>query len=285
MSKHHHQTSGDPGNLYLPRTALIRDIIQETPTERTFVLEPQGEEPFDYMPGQFSLISVFGAGEIPLGIATSPTEPGSIMVTCRRYPQGQVTTRLHDMEPGDHVGVRGPMGNAFPLAEHPGADLILIVGGIGLPTLRSALVYALDNRADFGRLYLLYGAIKPSDRLYKDDLDKWVASDEVNCLQAVDSPGDEEWAHHVGFVTELVPDIDIDPARSLALMCGPPPMVKPAAEALIERGMDPARVMVNMEANMQCGVGKCGHCALGDKYVCVDGPVFSWDEVQRLREP
>ena len=281
----HHLTSASPDNLYLPRLALIREIRQETATERSFVLEPQGEEPFDYLPGQFSLISVFGAGEIPLGIATSPTEPGAIMVTCRRYPQGQVTTKLHEQREGDHIGVRGPMGNAFPLAEHRGSDLVLIAGGIGLPTLRSALVYALDNRADFGKLFLLYGAVRPGDRLYKDDLEAWTASDQVTCLQAVDSPGDEEWPHHVGFVTELVAQCDFDPVRSLALMCGPAPMVKPAAGALIDRGMDPSRVMVNMEANMQCGVGKCGHCALGDKYVCVDGPVFSWDEVQRLREP
>jgi len=284
MPSHRH-TSATPDNLYLPRLARIIEIRQETGTERSFVLRLQDEQPFDYLPGQFVMVSVFGAGEIPLGLASSPTEAGHIMVTCRRYPQGQVTSKLHERKPGEHLGIRGPMGNAFPLQEYPGADLVLIAGGVGLPTLRSALVYALDHRAQFGRLYLLYGAVRPADRLYKQDLEAWVASDEVQCLQAVDAPGDEPWPYHVGFVTELVGQIEIDPANALALMCGPPPMVKPAANALVERGMDPQRVMVNMEANMQCGVGKCGHCALGDKYVCVDGPVFSWDEVQRLREP
>ena len=279
------QISADPDNLYLPRTAVITDIHQETPTERTFVIELRDGEPFEYRPGQFVLVSVFGAGEIPLGIASSPTEPGAIWVTCRRYPEGEVTRALHDLSAGDYVGLRGPMGNAFPLHELPGADVVMLAGGVGLPTLRSALVYALDNRRDFGRLYLLYGALSPADRLYKDDLEAWTRSEDVNCLQAVDATRDQPWEHHVGFVTELVAQCEVDPERSLALMCGPAPMIRPAAAGLMEKGMPAERVLVNMEAHMKCGVGKCGHCALGDKYVCTDGPVFNWAEAQTLREP
>ncbi len=285
MHGHTHGTSGDPDNLYLPRLAEIKAIHQETPTERTFSLALLDDEPFDYLPGQFALVSVFGAGEIPLGLASSASRPGLLQITCRRYPLGLVTCALHKLEVGDQIGLRGPMGNAFPLHDVPGADLVLVAGGIGLPTLRAALMYALDNRADFGKLFLLYGAVAPDARLYVDDLNEWTRSEEVTCLQAVDRADGVDWPHHEGFVTDLVAQCDLNPDRSLALMCGPPAMVGPVAGLLMEKGMSDERIMVNMEANMQCGVGKCGHCALGDKYVCTDGPVFTWREVQTLREP
>ena len=285
MNKSAHQTSGDPNNLYLPRLATIAEVRPETPVEKTFVVELDDDEPFDYLPGQFVMVSVFGSGEIPLGLASSATEGDALIVTCRRYPQGTVTTALHERVAGDHVGVRGPMGNAFPLDEATGADLILIAGGLGLPTLRAALVYALNHRENFGKLFMLYGATQPALRLYKEDLDAWSASDEVLCLQTVDAAGDEDWPHRVGFVTDLVDECDFDPQKAMALMCGPAPMIGPVAERLNTKGLSDERILVNMEANMQCGVGKCGHCALGDKYVCTDGPVFSWSEVQTLREP
>jgi sulfhydrogenase subunit gamma (sulfur reductase) len=278
------QVSAAADNVYLPRLARIVDIRPETPTEKTFVLELDEGPPFDYQPGQFVLVSVLGAGEIPLGLASSPTRPPQLWITCRRYPEGQVTRPLHEKRVGDYIGLRGPLGNAFPLREHRGENLMIIGGGVGLPTLRSALIYALDNRSDFGELMLLYGARTPADRLYKDDLETWSTSNELRCLQTVDV-GDEQWPHKVGFVTELIGECDVDPARTLVLMCGPTPMLQPAIKRLIEKGMDPERILINMEAHMKCGVGKCGHCALGDKYVCTDGPVFSYTEVQRLREP
>jgi len=285
MHKRSCHTSGDPDNLYLPRLTTIVEVRQETPVEKTFVFRTDDGEPFDYLPGQFVMISVFGAGEIPLGLASSPTEGDSLMVTCRRYPQGTVSTALHERVAGDRVGLRGPMGNAFPLDENRGADLVLVAGGLGLPTLRAALVYALEHRSDFGKLFMLYGATQPALRLYKDEMDAWSASDEVRCLQTVDASDDENWPHRVGFVTDLVDECDFDSEKAVALMCGPGPMIGPVAERLNTKGLSDDRILVNMEANMQCGVGKCGHCALGDKYVCTDGPVFSWSEVQTLREP
>lgn len=279
------RTSGDEGNLYLPRLATIVEVRQETPVEKTFVFRPDDGEPFDYLPGQFMMVSVFGAGEIPLGLASSPSEGDALMVTCRRYPQGLVSTALHERVAGDRVGLRGPMGNAFPLDENRGADLVFIAGGLGLPTLRAALVYALKHRWDFGKLFMLYGATQPALRLYKDEMDAWSASDDVRCLQTVDASDDPDWPHRVGFVTDLVDECDFEPANAVALMCGPGPMIGPVAERLNTKGLGNERILVNMEANMQCGVGKCGHCALGDKYVCTDGPVFSWSEVQTLREP
>ncbi|MBC7289209.1 MAG: hypothetical protein H5T86_14455, partial [Armatimonadetes bacterium] len=159
-----------------------------------------------------------------------------------------------------------------------------IGGGVGLPTLRSALVYALHHRSDFADIYLLYGARTPADRLYKEELEQWAGSSELHCMQTVDV-GDEQWPHRVGFVTELVADCDFDPQRTLVLMCGPTPMLRPAIEALRKKEVPADRILINMEAHMKCGVGKCGHCALGDKYVCTDGPVFSHADVQRLSEP
>jgi sulfhydrogenase subunit gamma (sulfur reductase) len=275
--------SASPDNLYLPRLARIVAVRPETPTEKTFVLELQGP-PLEFKPGQFVLISVFGAGEIPLGLASSPTDPSQLWITCRRYPEGQVTRPLHQLQTGDYVGLRGPMGNAFPLDEHKGDNLVIIGGGVGLPTLRAALLYALAHRRDFGDLYLLYGARTPADRLYKDDLEAWSQSPELHCLQTVDV-GDEQWPHHVGFVTDLIAHCDFDPARTLAIMCGPTPMLRPAINGLLAKGLAPQRILINMEAHMKCGVGKCGHCALGDKYVCTDGPVFNYAQLQTLREP
>ncbi len=285
MSESKCRTSGDPDNLYLPRLATIIEVRPETPVEKTFVFQLDDGEPFCYLPGQFVMVSVFGAGEIPLGLASSPSEDGPLMVTCRRYPQGTVSTALHECVAGDRVGLRGPMGNAFPLDDAKGSDLVLIAGGLGLPTLRAALKYALDQREDYGKLFMLYGATQPALRLYKSEMDAWSASDQVSCLQTVDSAGDEDWAHRVGFVTDLVDECDFDPENAIALMCGPGPMIGPVADRLNTKGLSNERILVNMEANMQCGVGKCGHCALGDKYVCTDGPVFSWSEVQTLREP
>ncbi|MFA4015770.1 MAG: hypothetical protein RUDDFDWM_000863 [Candidatus Fervidibacterota bacterium] len=275
-------------HLYEPMPARIIEVIDETPDVKTFTLQVE-DGIVDYRPGQFAEVSVFGVGEAPFGISSSPTwtkRTGYIQVTVRAV--GKVTRALHNLKVGEYVGVRAPLGNGFPVEKAEGKRVIIVGGGIGLPPLRSLLNYMLDNRERFGKITVLYGARTPADMVFKRELAEWSTRPDVEYLDTVDI-ADEEWQRlgkRVGVVTTLFPILDeqspIEPHNTVAFICGPPIMIHFVILELEKRNVPPENIISTLERHMKCGVGKCGHCAIGHKYVCVDGPVFSWAEMKEL---
>ncbi len=272
-------------NIYLPDIAVIKDIIQETSDTKTFVLEFRDskiKKAFEFKSGQFVEVSVFGVGEVPIGISSNPLKKENFEITVRAV--GSVTNVLHQKGIGDEIGIRGPLGNGtFPVDEMTGKDILIIGGGIGLPPLRSLILPILDNRKKFGKFTILYGARTPGDRVYKNLLKKWSESPKVEFHETVDV-ADDGWTGNVGVVTILLDEIEIDPNNTAAYTCGPPIMIKFVIQELLKRGLPEDMIISTLERYMKCGVGKCGHCAIGHKYICTDGPVFSYKEIKALPE-
>jgi len=271
-----------PSNVYTPLLAPIRRIEHETPDTTTYFLEA-GQIPWraSYKPGQFVEVSVFGYGEAPFCLCQSPTRAQTIEVTIRRT--GKVTDQLATFQVGDVLGLRGPFGNWFPFDRARGRDLVFVGGGIGLPPLRSFINYALDHRSDYGRIHVLYGARSPSDRVYKDELAAWSRSDQLTLLETVDR-ADDTWKGPVGVVTNLVKELQLDTSRTMAFTCGPPIMLKFVVAELRTLGLADKDLVTTLERYMKCGIGKCGHCCVGQSYVCVDGPVYSFEQISHLPE-
>ena len=272
------------GNLYLPHIVKIKKIMQETSDIRTYVLQfkdPEVKKSFLFKSGQFVEVSVFGYGEIPIGISSSPSNTDSFEITVRAV--GSVTNALHEKKAGDEIGIRGPLGNNFPFEEMYGKDILIIGGGLGLPPLRSFILPVIENRSKFKKFTILYGARTPDDRVYKGLLKEWTDNKDIECLETVDVASDG-WAGNVGVVTTLFDKIKIDVKNTAAYTCGPPIMIKFVIQDLIKLGIPEDMVISTLERYMKCGVGKCGHCAIGHKYVCVDGPVFTYKEMKALPE-
>jgi len=271
-------------DFLVPRVATILSQRDETPDTRTFSLRFRDEgtqEAFRFLPGQFLELSVFGVGEAPFCLASSPTRPQSIEVTVRRC--GEVTDALHAMAPGEEVGLRGPCGNGFDVEGAVGQDLLFVAGGIGLPPLRGLIWNVLDRRDCFGRITILYGARTPSDMVYKEELGVWGGMDGVALETTVDR-GDPEWSGNVGMVPVLFDKVSLQPSSTTAYVCGPPIMIKFVIQDLLMRGFKGERVISTLERMMQCGVGKCNHCCIGHRYLCRDGPVFSYAEIKEMWE-
>ena len=270
-------------NIYTPLKARVISIADETPDVKTFELqlEDGDKKQLDFSPGQFLEVSYFGLGEAPFCISSSPTKTKAFDITVRAV--GSVTNGLHSLQPDDLMGIRGPLGNNFPFDTIRGQDILFIGGGIGLPPLRSLINYMFDNRDDYGEITILYGARTPSDRVYKDELTEWVERDDIAFLDTVDV-ADDTWKGRVGVVTILFDEIMIDPKKTTAFTCGPPIMIKFVIQGLLKMGFEPENIITTLERYMKCGIGKCGHCAIGHKYVCVDGPVFNYAEIQKLPE-
>jgi len=269
-------------NIYLPAIATITEVRQETPDINTFVVafdEPKLRESFTYLPGQFVEVSVFGIGECPIGIASSPTWKEFIELCVRAV--GTVTNAIHDLDVGDKLGVRGPLGNSWPTKEIEGKDVLFIGGGIGLPPLRSLIQYVLDNRERYGAVEIIYGARSPQDLVYKLELKEWDERPDVDLYVTVDV-GDETWDGPVGFVPPFLREINPSPENKVTFTCGPPIMIKLVVEALEEMGYADANIITTLEMKMKCGVGKCGRCNIGDLYICRDGPVFSFEQLRLL---
>jgi len=271
-------------NIYLPLIARITDIRDETPDTKTFVFRfrDQGvQEAFTWRPGQFVELSVFGLGEAPFGFASSPTRKGNFEITLRAV--GALTRALYAMAPGDEVGIRGPLGNHFPYQEVQDKDILFIAGGIGLPPLRSLIHNMLDERGKFGKITILYGARTPTDLVYKSELEEWRRRSDLKFMVTVDrsEPG---WEGSVGMVPTLFPKADIRPAGTVAYMCGPPVMIRFVIQDLVSMGFADEDIISTLERHMKCGVGKCNHCCIGHKYVCRDGPVFSYKQMKGLLE-
>lgn len=271
-------------NLYKPYLMRVADIRDETADVRTLRLEFQNEEEggnFTFKAGQFGLYSVFGEGECTFCIASSPTRLGCIECTFRKA--GRVTRALRELNVGDTVGFRGPYGNTFPIDEWKGKNLIFVAGGIALPPLRCVIWNCLDRRDDFGDITIVYGARTVGDLVYKDELREWGERDDVNVIQTVDPGGETpEWAGKIGFVPTVLGEYDPKPEDTIALVCGPPIMIKFTMPVLEKAGFRPEQVYTTLENRMKCGLGKCGRCNVGPIYVCKEGPVFTQAQLREL---
>jgi len=254
---------------------------RENHDNRTLELEPVGEAIPPIGPGQFDMLYAFGVGEVPISTSGDPGDGGRLVHTIRAL--GAVTKALCAARPGDVVGVRGPFGNRWPLAEAEGRDLVLVGGGVGLPPLRPALYHALAHRGDFGAVALLYGGRTPRDLLFTRELERWRGRLDLAVEVTVDSAS-SDWHGRVGVVTRLIPGAAFDPADAVAFVVGPEIMMRFTALALLDRGLPPERIWISMERTMRCGVGLCGHCQLGPTLICRDGPVYTQAQVARLLE-
>ncbi|HLE50497.1 MAG TPA: FAD/NAD(P)-binding protein [Anaerolineales bacterium] len=266
---------------YLGRLVEVKDLAAEIKLFAVGLLNGGSQAFAAYQPGQFAFLSAFGVGEAPFGIA-STTERGDVLeFAVQRL--GSVTTGLHELGPGDIVGVRGPLGNHFPLEAFIGKNLILLGGGIGGAPLRPVIHSVLDHRADFGHFTILWAARHPSLLVFTDEYDEWRAAPDTELHLTVDQP-DQVWDHNVGLITELLEKVAPSPENAVAITCGPPVMIYYANKLLGKLGFTPEQCYVTLEARMHCGLGRCGRCNLGEKLVCVDGPVFSMAEVGGLME-
>jgi len=270
-----------PENPYLPHPARIIRTLPQIPDHQLFQIrfeEQEMVESFRYRPGQFVMLSVIGTGEAPFSISSSPTRPGNIELCVRRI--GHVTEALFKLRPNALVGIRGPYGNGFSVDELEGNNLLLVAGGLGMAPLRSLLWYALDNRSKFKNVTLMYGAKNPDDMLFKYELLNLIDRADVKCLLTVDADESGIWKAHVGVVTTLFDHAETDPDETYAAICGPEIMFKFVLDELLKRNFSKDRILMSLERNMQCGVGKCGHCMVGYKYTCLDGPIFTyWDAI------
>ncbi|TCO70021.1 FAD/NAD(P)-binding protein [Marinisporobacter balticus] len=265
----------------VPQSVVIEDIRIDTDDVTTFrVVKPEGGKPFESMPGQCAMVSVPLVGEAFFSITSSPTETNFMEFSIKRC--GKVTDYLHGLEVGDEIGIRGPYGNNFPVDDAlKGKDLLFIGGGIGLAPLRSVINYVMDKREDYGKIDIVYGARSPQDLVHRKDIfENWPKSQNTDVYLTVDKEC-EGWDGHVGFVPQYIKDIGFD-TNKVALVCGPPIMIKFVLQGLEEIGFKKEQVYTTLELKMKCGVGKCGRCNIGDKYVCKDGPVFRCDEIQEL---
>lgn len=267
--------------MLIPKVGIVTDIRQDTPDVKTFrVNAPEGGKLFEHMPGQCAMVSIPGVGEGMFSITSSPTNKEFMEFSIKKC--GCLTTFLHQIEVGQNVCVRGPLGKHFPVeTEFKGKDLVIIGGGIGIAPVRSVINYCIDNREDYGTIDVVYGARTSKDLVdYREMIEEWSNVPGVNVHITIDIE-EEGWEGHVGFVPNYVKELNFSTDKTV-VMCGPPIMIKFTLAGLLEMGFDKTQVYTTMELRMKCGIGKCGRCNIGDKYVCMDGPVFRFDELDEL---
>jgi NAD(P)H-flavin reductase len=269
----------------------IAKITNEVDTHdiKTFqftFLNKEDEEKFKYTPGQFAELSIYGKGESPIGIASSPTQLGYVEFTVSRagaIVPGLVTSALHDLDEGAQIGLRGPLGNSWPIEFLEKKNVVVVGGGFAFSTLRSLINYMLykDNRKRFGDITVVFGARNPGLLLYKDELAEWEKRDDIKMIITVDK-GDANWKGREGFVPAICKDTAPSPKNAVAVICGPPAMIKFTLPVFFDLGFSKENILTSLEMRMKCGIGKCGRCNVGYKYVCSDGPVFSLAELEEL---
>ncbi len=269
-------------SIYLPTMARLLRVEQMTALEKLFTVELPDGRHLGNEPGQFVEVSLLGIGEAPISISSSPSRSNGTFELCVRRV-GDVTNALHQMAPGQSLGIRGPFGHAFPIDRMKGKDVLFAAGGLGLAPLRSLINQVLDERGFFGRVIVLYGTKNPSEILFKDELLEWAERDDVEFHMTVDR-GDEGWRGHVGVITTLFPKININPRNTVAATCGPPIMYRFVLMELLGKGIPESQIYLSLERRMKCGVGKCGHCQINNLYCCQDGPVFSYSQIKGLEE-
>jgi NAD(P)H-flavin reductase len=261
----------------------IRDEIQDVKTFFWHFEDPTKEKAFrTFMPGQFAMVSLFGAGEIAISLPPSPTED-KLFFTTRRV--GSATTVMHKLKAGDRFAVRGPYGNGFPMKQYEGRNLIIVAGGIGLIPLRSIILYALHNRSKYGKIKVFYGARTSKDLLYTENLKEWQSDKGFECYLTVDK-AEDGWKNNVGVVGSLfkMPGVEMPVDNTTVFVCGPPIMFRFVLADLQKMGFQDQNMVSTLERYMKCGVGKCGHCCIGVAYVCTDGPVFTLEQIRKLGE-
>lgn len=273
-------------NPYVPYPVEVIKIVTEVDTKdiKTFRLafvNKEDEEKFKYLPGQFAELSLFGKGESPIGIASSPTNPGYVEFTVQKA--GVVTTALHEMEEGTIMGIRGPLGNSWPLEYLEGKNVVVVGGGFAFTTLRALTQYMIHeaNRKKYEKITVIYGARTPGLLIYKDELEAWSKRDDLELHVTVDK-GDENWRGREGFVPTVCKEVAPSADNAVAVICGPPIMIRFTLPVFFELGFSKENIYTSLEMRMKCGIGKCGRCNVGSKYVCKDGPVFSLAELDQL---
>ena len=277
-------SGANPGAIVtVPEIAVIDEIKDEIEDVRTFYFSFENREigrNFRVKSGQFVMCTVFGAGEFAVSLPFSP-ENDRPHLSVRQV--GQVTRALHELRAGDKIGLRGPFGNGFPFEAIKGKNVIYVAGGIGLIPLRSSIVHVLQHRADFGRILLLYGSRSSRELMYRDMIARWRKTEGFETHFSIDRP-EPGWTEHVGFVPTLVGPAAIPVKDTVAFVCGPPVMFNSVIRELLAAGLKDDAIISTLERHMKCGVGKCNHCCIGHKYVCRDGPVFSYQQMKGLLE-
>jgi sulfhydrogenase subunit gamma (sulfur reductase) len=271
-------------NPYRPCLGTVVGVSDLATDIKLFQVElddPGERKGFAYRPGQFAFVSAFGVGEAPFCLTSAPVRGPMLEFAVNRV--GTVTSALHRLGEGDVVGVRGPFGNWFPMDEMKGKDIILLGGGIGGAPLRPVIHTLLDNRKDYGKVTILWAARLPSLLIFTEEFDDWRAAPNTDLYLTVDE-GDETWTDNVGLITELLEKVAPSPKNAMTITCGPPIMIRFTMLTLEKLGFTPDQMIITLEAKMKCGMGKCGRCNLGDKFVCTDGPVFSHAEVSQFLE-
>jgi len=267
-----------------PHAATVMARTQESPTIFTLQVrldDAATQAAYRFAPGQFNMLYLFGVGEVPVSIMSDPEERDGIGHTIRAL--GRVTRGLAALQPGDKVGLRGPFGRGWPLQEISGCDIVLVTGGLGCAPVVSVIHYLLRRRERYGKLVIIQGVKHAEDLIWREQYDRWAKLPDTQVLVAA-SQGGALWPWHVGRVTELFGLANFNPECAVAMMCGPEGMMRSAAENLLARDLPESRLYLSMERNMQCAVGRCGHCQFGGAFVCRDGPVFNWGEVKDLLE-
>ena len=266
----------------VPEPATVTVVIQETPSIRTYRLvfdDPELMRSFSFEPGQIGLISIFGAGESTFAISSPPSQKEYIQFSVMRT--GAVTSAIHELAAGDRVALRAPLGCAFPVGDWQGKDILIAGGGIGMAPLRSLLMHLLDNRGDFGRIQVFYGARTPADLCYAEDRGDWQARADVDFIAAIDA-AHPDWSGRVGLLPGVLEEERPAAAGAVAVICGPPVMIRFTLQSLERLGFADEQIFTTLERRMKCGIGLCGRCNVGPKYVCTDGPVFSLQDLRGL---
>lgn len=271
-----------PGNPYKPMAATVREVIQETGNIRTLRVvldEPEAMQNFHYEPGQVGQLSVFGAGESTFVINSPPSQREYLQFSVMQA--GEVTSAIHRLSVGDRVGVRAPLGNFFPYSDWKGKNIFFVGGGIGMAPIRTIMLHLLEHRADYGRISLLYGAKSPRDMAYSYETEDWLKREDLDCTLCIDNPY-EGWPHRVGLIPNVLKELNPSPDNCVAVLCGPPIMIRFTVQALEGLNFAPENIVTTLEKRMKCGIGICGRCNIGSHYVCIDGPVFTWKQLQDL---
>jgi len=264
-------------NPYRPIEAEVIDVIEETPTIKTIRMRPKEE--LTFVSGQFIEMTIPGVGEAPFTPSSRPSVKDVMEVTVMKV--GKVTDKIHELKKGDKVGLRGPMGKGYPLDEFKGKEIVVIGGGCGFAPLRSLMYEFFERSGDFKKLFFRGGCKTHKEMLYRDETAEWAKRKDLNFRLTVDV-GDDQWKGNVGVVTTILDDLDMDYGTGIAVVCGPPIMMKFATLKLLDMGFKEENIFLSMEKNMSCGIGKCGHCRLGTYYACKDGPVFTYDKIKNF---
>ncbi len=268
-------------SIFLPEIAEVISTRQLTEMEKYIELKIKDVGEFNFNPGQFIQLSVFGIGEAPISISSSPFNKDTIGLCVRKA--GDVTSAIHKLEAGSYIGIRGPLGNGFPVEEMKGKDLLFIAGGLGLAPLRSLINYVLERRDDFAKITILYGAKNLGEILFADELELWKTRKDIELDITLDKP-DDNWSGKSGVITRLIPPLDLEPTNTYALVVGPPVMYKYVLLELQTKQISEDHIIMSLERRMKCGIGKCGHCQINGVYVCLDGPEFSYHTLKFLSE-